>query len=198
MAIVVCVHPGGAKDATGGAFRAVDKAQLLALGLPQTYSPIARIMVVPTAKLHLVMAAIMLGAAVWAVYSVFTGRRTLPSGILAFFAIGLIEPALACITHRQNFGIFLATFSTPTRYFYLLGIAAFWVLGKELAGRGSALRAAGFAGAALAFALLLALKPEYLRRTPLEDYRWGRYAEQIGAKFRGWSCPSIRAGGRCW
>ena len=181
IAILKLMH-AGANDATGAAFRAADKTRLQALGLPEAYSPIARIMVAPTTKIHLLMAAVMLGTTVWAFYSVFKRRGQLPGGILMFFLVGLLEPVLASISHRDNYGIFLASFSTPTRYFYLLGVSSIWVLGKALlAQHHRTVRVAGLAGYGLVLVLLLALKPDYVTRSPLEDYRWDRFARQIGS-----------------
>ena len=67
--------------------------------------------------------------------------------MLLFFGVGLLEPVLACIKSHGNYTVFLASLSTPSRYFYLLGVVSLWVIGKEIVDRVPArMRPVGLAG----------------------------------------------------
>ncbi len=147
-----------------------------------TRSTIVRILTAPTAKLHVFLAVVMLGATLWAIYLAFIAPKRLPRAILLVFAIGLLEPVLACLKSHGSYTVFLASLSTPSRYYYLLGVVSIWVIGKELVAIiPPSKRTLGLVAMASVLVVAIALKPEYFSRSPLADYRWGDYAPRIGA-----------------
>ena len=102
--------------------------------LSPAHSMIVRIMNMPEARLHILLGAVMLATTIWALDGAFSSPKRFPPWIVIVFAIGLLEPLIASVKSYGDHSLFLASVSTPSRYYYLLGVASIWVIGRELIG----------------------------------------------------------------